>query len=130
MLELIARLLTSLALQSQPTCAPDPFITWQAPPNIVGERECMAFPDHEYRCSAEGGHMLLRRWYADVAGVSYKVEVRERLYGLEHAFAGQRVYRNLERVHNAPLVETFAGEKMHRIRPETCDLPDVTLTDA
>lgn len=130
MFELIARLVTALALQGQPMCAPVPVPQWTSPPDVVGERECTAFPDHEYRCSSEGGHLLLHRWYATAGGASYKIEIRERVFGHDRDFAGQRVYRNGILVHDAPLYEVMAGEKMVRVTPETCDLPDVTLTDA
>lgn len=127
---LITLLLRSLYFDGLPVCAPEPTIVWTAPPDVANERECKLHEWPEYRCQAEGGRILLHRWYATVDGVPYKVEIRERVFGHQLDYAGQRVYRRGALVRSAPLLSTFEGEKMVRVRPVTCDLPSVNLTDA
>lgn len=128
MTHLLTILLTMLALDGQPMCAPDPVVTFVQPQGAMAACQLSTWP--EYQCQAEGGRLVIRVWTADVSGAMYEVQLRERVYGTTRSFAAQRVYRNGTLVRSAPLLQNLDGPRMPRVRPASCDLPPVPLTDA
>lgn len=139
MTHLIPLLLTALAMEGTPLCTPEPVVLPLAqhctkadgtPARLPG------MPENVCQGTEEKGRLLVTNYVYTVdvgqARSVYTYQTRERWYGkaLGWRLQGERVYRDQERVRTAPPLSHFEGPKMRRTRPDTCDLPSITLDDA